>query len=60
MKELLYCKECGGMIDFSVGVTLLCSPPKYQYACSACHSLRQYSVEEFEKVKEDIDYGSGT
>lgn len=52
-KDLLYCEECGGLIDFRFCVTLLSSPPKYRYACKDCRSLRTYTESEKHLVDQE-------
>lgn len=59
-KDLLYCKRCGGMIDFRFCVTLLSAPPKYRFACKDCGDLRTYTEAEKKFVEEELLNGSGS
>jgi hypothetical protein len=36
MKDCLYCKKCGGFIEYNRRQILLSSPPKYNGKCKDC------------------------
>lgn len=36
IRSVLYCKECGGFVEYETRIQLTSSPPKYAGKCSDC------------------------
>lgn len=53
-KELIYCINCGGMIDFKEAMVLLSAPPKYKRMCPDCGAWRIYTEAEDKLAQEEL------
>lgn len=53
MKEKLYCKKCGGFINFNQSVELLSSPAQYRGKCTQCDEMHYINTSDFHAAVEE-------
>lgn len=59
-KDLIYCINCGGMINFKEAMVMLIMPPKYKRMCDDCGAMRIYTEAEDKLAREELKNESGS
>jgi hypothetical protein len=55
LNEILYCKDCGGFIEYDTTCVLTSCPPQYRGQCKNCKKINSEFCTEVEAARNNND-----